>query len=338
MAIAPFPARAIAVPQLTMLEWSMPSRFDFANVPERTYDEWGDTLRSYPWGTPKGPEPKTFRTWWLDSGVYGFELAANKHRHYPGHVYSVRRDYEDLRADGVDDYHVRLQAGGASTVLQNDRVAALGPGEAVLFDAGRSSVLISDGGLYFDLALPRSRVMSHVGLDLQGGLLAPRGTAVSRALQQVIFDADESADLSGWARGQMQRVVFDLVGALFEPRFDPPAFPNAAFKRVSDIIRDSHADPDLTASKVAAEAGMSLCKLQALFTIRGTTCTAYIHLVRLEHAKSLMRRREFLDTNEQLSQISWLCGYRDHNYFARIFRRKFGQSPGAFAKSHRIRS
>jgi hypothetical protein len=79
---------------------------------------------------------------------------------------------------------------------------------------------------------------------------------------------------------------------------------------------------------------MSLRKLQGLSTSRGSACTEYIYSVWLEHAAFLIRRRKFLHTEELLSQISYRCGYQDHNYFARIFQRKFGQAPSAYAKSH----
>ncbi len=312
----------------------MRSSFDFTNVPQRTYEEWGDALRTYPWGTPKVPEPKTFTTLRSSLSTYGFELGATKHEYGPHHAYSVRREYEDVRFDKVDHYHVLFQAAGSATVIQNDQVTALAPGDTVLVDAGRPSLLVNSGGIQFDLVLPRHSLMSHVGLELQGGLHSPRGMGAGRALRQLIFDADEAGHLSDWANNQIQRVIYDLVAVLFEPKSNPTPIPDAVFKRVCDIIRDSHADPNLTPSVVAAEAGMSLRKLQALFTSRGSTCTAYIHSVRLEHAVFLLRRREFLRTQEFLSQISFRCGYRDHNYFVRVFRRKFGQSPSTYAKSH----
>lgn len=318
----------------------MRSRFDFANVRPITFEEWRDKhLKSECcWGKPSVAEPQTFTTFpRCCLSTYGFELAGLKHECGSKHSYSLRRDYEDVRADGIDDYHVFFQAAGSATFMQNDRVSELAPGDAVLMDTGRPSIIVNNGGLLFDLVLPRRPLVSHVGLELQGGLRSPGDTAARRALRQLICNADDGEELSRWASGQIQRVIFDLVAVSFEPKLDPLSVPDAAFKRVCDIIRDRHTDPDLTPSMVAAEAAMSLRKLQTFFASRELTCTDYIQSVRLDHALFLLRRREFLLTNELLSQISWACGYRDHNYFARVFRRKFGQSPGAYAKSHRAK-
>ena len=313
-------------------------RFDFTNVPQRTYEEWGDALRTYPWGTPKVLEPKTFTTCRSSLSTYGFELGATKHECGPRHAYSVSREYEDIRVDKVDHYHLLFQAAGSATVIQNDQASELAPGDSVLVDAGRPSLLVNNGGTQFDLVLPRQPLMAHVGLELHGCLRSPRGMHAGRALRHLIFDADEGRDLSDWAKNQMQRVIYELVAVLFEPKFNQVSAPDAVFKRVCDIIRDSHADPNLTPHVVATEARMSLRKLQALFTSRGLTCTEYIHSIRLERACLLMRRRKFLRTKELLSQISYSCGYRDHNYFSRVFQRKFAQSPSTYAESHCDRS
>lgn len=312
----------------------MRSRFDFTKAYPRTYEAWGDALRAYPWGTPKVPEPKTFTTLRSNLSTYGFELGATKHDDAPHYAYTVSREYDDIRSDKADHYHVLFQDAGSTTVIQSDQVTVLAPGDIVLLDAARPSLLVNNGGIQFDLVLPRASFMFYVGRELQGGQPGHRGMAAERALRQILVDADEAGKLSDWASNQMQRIIYDLVAVLFEPQTEAMPLPDAAFKRVCAIIRDGHADPKLTPSMVAAEAGMSLRKLQSLFTSRSTTCTAYIHSVRLEHAVSLLQRREFLHTQEFLSQISFRCGYRDHNYFARIFRRKFGPSPGSYAKSH----
>src|SRR5258706_16134771 len=76
---------------------SMWPRFDFTNVPQRTYEEWGDALRTYPWGPAKVLEPKTFTTCRSSLSTYGFELGASKHECGPRHAYSVSREYEDIR-------------------------------------------------------------------------------------------------------------------------------------------------------------------------------------------------------------------------------------------------
>ena len=101
------------------------------------------------------------------------------------------------------------------------------------------------------------------------------------------------------------------------------------FMRVCGIIKAHFADPDIGPCEVAAEAGISLRYLQKLFTVRGSTCSHFIHSLRLDHAARLIQRRASMKTGQPLSLIAYACGFRDYTHFARAFRHRFGQAPGA---------
>ena len=77
----------------------------------------------------------------------------------------------------------------------------------------------------------------------------------------------------------------------------------------------------------------SLRYLQMLFTARGLTCTHFIQSLRLDHALRLVRRRNRMNTGQPLSQIAYICGFRDYNYFARAFRRRFRCPPSDAAST-----
>jgi AraC-like DNA-binding protein len=99
--------------------------------------------------------------------------------------------------------------------------------------------------------------------------------------------------------------------------------------RIHSLIKDRAADPDFGPPEAASEAGISLRYLQKLFTQRGSTCTDFIYSVRLNHSARLLDRRMLLNTREPISAIAYACGFRDYTHFARKFRHRFGQSPGA---------
>jgi AraC-like DNA-binding protein len=105
------------------------------------------------------------------------------------------------------------------------------------------------------------------------------------------------------------------------------------FDRVCSIIRDRFSDPELGPCEVAAEAGISLRYLQKLFTARNSTCTNFIHSVRLDHAARLLQRRASLSTRQSINDIAYASGYGDYTHFARKFRRRFGHAPGAHAEN-----
>jgi AraC-like DNA-binding protein len=97
------------------------------------------------------------------------------------------------------------------------------------------------------------------------------------------------------------------------------------------VIKDGFYDPDFGPVEVAAEAGISLRYLQKLFTERGSTCSEFIYSLRLDHAARLLHRRALLGTGQPLSEIAYACGFRDYAHFARKFRHRFGNPPGAHA-------
>jgi AraC-like DNA-binding protein len=129
----------------------------------------------------------------------------------------------------------------------------------------------------------------------------------------------------------MQLAVYDLIGALFAPSDTVPGSLHAdkLFTRICGVVRDRFAEPEFGPCEVAAETGISLRYLQKLFTARGTTCTHFINSVRLDHAARLLRRRATLNTSQPISEIAYVSGFSDYTHFARIFRCRFGHSPGA---------
>jgi AraC family transcriptional regulator, positive regulator of tynA and feaB len=133
------------------------------------------------------------------------------------------------------------------------------------------------------------------------------------------------------ARAYMRFAFYDLLGALFAPSDpeDTSVYTDRLFARICDIIKDRFADPDFGPGEVAVEAGISLRYLQKLFTARNSTCSRFLHSVRLDHAVCLLERRSFLKTSQPISEIAYASGFGDYTNFIRKFRRRFGHTPGS---------
>ena len=176
-------------------------------------------------------------------------------------------------------------------------------------------------GQWFSLQLPRRSLASHLGFEPQYGFCGRSDTRAARLLFQLILDAVHDEDsTSASAERYMQLAIYDLVGALFAESDLPvvSSHTDKLFTRVSSIIKDHFADPDFGPSEVAAEAGISLRYLQKLFTARNSTCTHFIHSVRLDHAARLLHRRALLNTSQPLSEVAYDSGFSDYTHFAEI--------------------
>jgi AraC family transcriptional regulator, positive regulator of tynA and feaB len=183
-------------------------------------------------------------------------------------------------------------------------------------------------GLHF----PRQSLISHLGFEPVGGLCWRGDALPSRLLGRFIADAvEEDAAALGSTEFYLQRVVYNLVGALFDLSDVPRHLSSndKIFARLCVITRRRFSDPDVSPAEVAAEAGISVRYLQKLFAARATTFGHFIRSLRLEHASQLLRQRTSIKASLPLTEVAYACGYRDYAHFARNFRARFGSAPGA---------
>ena len=299
------------------------------------YEGWRDLLRSMSGRYySKGIEPISFSGWVRSINVRGFtalDIGSNAQR--------VERTYQDVRRDGADHYFALFLASGQLAMIHNDQAVRLAVGDVALVDASRPVTYSADNGDQWNtisLSLPRQSLVSHLGFEPQGGLYRRRGTPAGRLLFDLIRNSNngEGSALSP-ADSYMQLAVYDLVGALFAPTEPSSASRHAdkLFARIRDIIKDGCADPDFGPHDAAAEARISLRYLQKLFTERGSTCSDFIYSLRLDQAAHLLHRRGSLGARQPLSEIAYVCGFRDYTHFARKFRQRFGHPPGAHSES-----
>jgi AraC family transcriptional regulator, positive regulator of tynA and feaB len=211
-----------------------------------------------------------------------------------------------------------------STLVQNDLVTELAVGDVALVDATQPVTYISENrpGRWLGLKLPRQSLVSHLGREPESGFCSRGQTLASRLLFRLIQELADEHDLSSAsAEPYMQMVVYDLLGAIFAAS-DLPSITShfdKLFMRVCGIIKARFADPDMGPSEVAAETGISLCYLEKLFTVRGSTCSHFIHSLRLDHAARLIQRRASMKTGEPLSAIAHACGFCDYpNFCTRV--------------------
>src|SRR6266403_1313700 len=306
----------------------MHSSGDFLSTPNLDYETWRDVVRSicgrY---TPGGIEPKAFSGRLRVRSVCGFravDLSSNAHR--------LERTHQDVRVDGMDHYYAIFQVTGQSRIIQNDQNIELTVGDVALVDAARPVTYVSEKGSdhWGSLQVPRRSLVSHLGFEPR--CLRASGAAAARPLRQLLQDGvEDEQSMSITANAYMRLAFYDLLGALFAPSDpeDASLHTDRLFARIRDIIKEHFADPNFGPCDVAVEAGISLRYLQKLFTVRNSSCSHFIHSVRLDHAARLLERRSFRKTSQPISELAYASGFGDYTNFIRKFRRRFGHTPGS---------
>lgn len=106
-------------------------------------------------------------------------------------------------------------------------------------------------------------------------------------------------------------------------------------RTLQDALARMHTEPGsaLSIRALADELGVSQQYLTRLFSDRlGMPPLQYINRLRLEQAKSMMRR-----TRMNIQEIAWSCGFANPYYFARLFRRVEGETPSHYRNRLNIR-
>lgn len=243
----------------------------------------------------------------------------------------VERTRHDIKRDNAEHFLVGQQLMGAADVTQDDRIVRAEPGDILLIDISRPLQYRPISGIcsFLSLQLPRTSCVARLGFEPEPGVRRP-DSLVARLLCQVFQSAGHEA-LLRQSEPDVDVIVYDLVRALFGSANWSAVSPHSdrLFQRVCNIVKVHFPDSDVGPAEIAAEAGISLRYLQKLFTCRGTTCSQYIQSLRLGQALTLLERRPQMKGSQSISEIAWASGYRDVSYFHRVFRQRFGHSPGA---------
>jgi AraC-like DNA-binding protein len=164
--------------------------------------------------------------------------------------------------------------------------------------------------------------------DLVGHELAPGG-ALSLAMDysELLLAHPTAADEAGLAIAQH---LLDLAALGLGARGDLARKAERGGLRairltsVLAILGRRFSEPDFSAQKLAAAAGLSERYVNELLYEAGASFTVRLNELRLNEAAAMLARGE-----RRISDVAFACGFNDLSYFNRCFRRRFGLTPSA---------
>lgn len=277
---------------------------------------------------PTVPHPKSaFRAGMRLIAGRGAELV--EHRSDP---VDVERSIQRLRRDGCDDISIDLMRHcTTSTISQNgDRIVR--SGDLCFIDYGQPLSMIRSRNVAHGVIVSRARAREVLGdkvSSLAGTPIPPRGLAAVLR-NHLITTFDEAGNMSAPERAAATdasaEMMLVLLQALAGHKIDEEAYSCGFHKAAHIVIARHYADPDLTPEQIAAIVGCSRASLYRVFSRHGETVAHAIWTARLDRALHLLASGT--ESRSAIGTIAWRCGFRQPATFARMFRRRFGFSPG----------
>ena len=247
---------------------------------------------------------------------------------------TVRRERRQVLQTNDDRYCLARNTGDrAAQVVHRGREFTMRPGAMVLLKLDEP-FFSADGAShkrFTNVHLPVAALKAMVaGVDdLVGRELEPGG-ALSLAMDysDLLLRHPAAVDEAGMAVAQHLMDLASLgLGARGELALAAQRGGLRAVRlnSVLAILARRFAEPDFSAHKLAAAAGLSERYVNELLYEAGASFTSRLNELRLHKAAELLAHRG----ERRIIDIAFECGFNDLSYFNRCFRRRFGLTPSA---------
>ncbi|WML46942.1 AraC family transcriptional regulator [Neobacillus sp. PS3-34] len=249
---------------------------------------------------------------------------------FSGYSYHTQ-GFHSQHKSGFPAYLFRLQTEGKCAVVAKGKNFSLEKGDLLLLKPGDQYELLvkerqisgdyhlSCDGTWVDEWWKRSAKPTVSRIDLDEKLMALwRHISIEKRRPA----SSENEELTGYL---LQALCLSLERSVNEtvPSFNRPY----AVTRMMRYIEE-HATAALRVEDVASHAGLSVSRSVHLFKSSvGITMMEYAQEIRLSAAIERMKY-----TTMTLELIAENCGFGTYPYFHRVFKKKYGVSPGAYRR------
>ncbi|NMO50067.1 helix-turn-helix domain-containing protein [Actinoplanes sp. TBRC 11911] len=259
----------------------------------------------------------------------------------PLHTFRTERMAAHARRDDLLFFSVHRA--GTATVRQGGRVASLGPGSGVLYEA-RSAWDLNVETTVHSLLLHFPR--SALGLPSAEITAALARTVAAASAAMELFTAyieqlTRVADgLSAAQRHAAGLVGIDMLAMILRGSTDAMLRGDNAdavlLETMRHHVRERLADPELTVSALARRHHVSVRRTHELFARTGVTPGFYIREQRLLAARAMLSDARF--ARRAIAQIAAGVGFPHLRTFERAFVRRYGITPAQWRHEAQERS
>lgn len=237
----------------------------------------------------------------------------------------------------IESYELIVVDAGLLSLQEGDRAFEVGAGEALILDPGVVHFGTAEypGNLrYYWIHFHYSSIESirrESVRETHGYIPVPKHARLEAPerlteLFRWFIDEQEAGTLGSQRASLLTMMMLAEVSSGVENRSSSRS-QAPMVETAHQIIRTRFAD-DISTSTVAAEVGCNPDYLgRAYKASHGRTILEAIHHYRTKEAKHLL-----LDSEQNIDEIAFECGYSSSSYFRRVFRRLVGVAPLQFRK------
>jgi len=247
---------------------------------------------------------------------------------------TVRRSQRHIEESPGGEYFVALHLRGVARAEQNGRRAVLGPGDFALLDSTRPyRIEFWDAGLFEHLVIrvPRIRLEAS-GADLARA--TARGVAAGGEHGRLVSSGLQTLASSPIAP-ELVDPVLEMLARALSARAGAPAVRNPhnqdTLRTLKRYALTHLTDAELSPSRAAREAWISVRQLHRLFAADGTTFTRFVRDARLQRCRGDLSDPAMSDRS--IAEIAKRWGFPSPAHFTRAFAARYGTTPREMRRS-----
>jgi len=250
-------------------------------------------------------------------------------------AHTAERRKQDISASTDEYFLLSLQRRETSRIKQFGKSAILHPGDMALYSSSDPYELnLSNNFEKTVLQLPREKLLARLPnaqmlvahrIDGQSGI----GRLVRENIQEFARFAD---DKNPTLQSMVQATLIDLIATGLANEIGQKAELSSpeqhVLMRAKSFIRSNLGQPELDRNRVAAEIGMSVRRLNAVFAKENYSIAEYIRSERLKRVAIELRDERYAHLS--ISEIAIRNGFSNLQHFSTLFRNTQGQSPKSY--------
>lgn len=253
-----------------------------------------------------------------------------------GLSHRVERRKRDIRSATDSYFLLSLQASKTASLSQFGKTAILNPGDMALYSSTDpySLNLLDDEFAQTVVQLPTAKLIERLpNAEMLTARRIDGQTGIGKLVRENILAFSEHVNTPNpTVQALLQDTLVDLIATGLAShsadRVELSSPEQHVILRAKSFVRANLCDPELDRNRVAAEIGMSVRRLNEIFSKEDETVSGFIRRSRLEATSQALKDPRY--AQQSISEIAFRFGFSNMQNFSTTFRNFFGKSPREF--------